>query len=353
MKLRLFSAIFFTLALASTQAATFTVSTIADTGPGSLRQAILDANTTVGDDTIVFTTNGTITLASPLPTVTDNTTMTGPGTNLATISGNNSVRIFSLNAGTTNTLAGLTIANGLATGYANGAGVANAGELTILNCVLINNTNLGGWGGAIFNSGDLAITNSVISGNFAAGEKGFDSPNLSGASGGGGGAGMGGGLFSTHGTVTITSCSFIGNGATGGNGGTLSYGPCTNCDGRGGGINGAGKGADYSPAPTGGFGGGGGSGGIGSAGGQGGFGGGGGGGGGGVGGSAGGLGGSGGFLAGGGTTGGFYGSAGGGGAGLGAGIFLDTGTAAIVDCLFPGNQAIGGQIGAGSGWSCV
>src|SRR2546426_3705248 len=135
MKFRAFTAAVVALTLISTQAATFTVTTTADSGPGSLHQAILDANATNGEDTITFTVNGTITLASALPPITDNTTISGPGTNLLTISGNNSVKVFTLNAGTTNTISGLSIANGRATNYANGAGMASAGKLTISNCV--------------------------------------------------------------------------------------------------------------------------------------------------------------------------------------------------------------------------
>lgn len=82
------------LALATTQAATFTVAVTDDSGPGSLRQAILDANVTPGDDTIVFTTKGTIVLSSPLPSISDNTTVTGPGANQLTVSGNNAAQIF-------------------------------------------------------------------------------------------------------------------------------------------------------------------------------------------------------------------------------------------------------------------
>jgi hypothetical protein len=56
------------------QAATLTVSTTNDSGAGSLRQAITNANMTFGLDTIVFSIPGggvkTITPASPLPTVT-------------------------------------------------------------------------------------------------------------------------------------------------------------------------------------------------------------------------------------------------------------------------------------------
>ena len=62
-------------------AATFTVTNTNDSGPGSLRQAILDANGAVGADTIAFNIVGsgvqTIAPASALPQVTDGITIDG------------------------------------------------------------------------------------------------------------------------------------------------------------------------------------------------------------------------------------------------------------------------------------
>ncbi len=57
--------------------ATFTVDTTADSGPGSLRQAILDANATPGTDTITFTDTMTIAPASSLPIITEAVTIDG------------------------------------------------------------------------------------------------------------------------------------------------------------------------------------------------------------------------------------------------------------------------------------
>src|SRR5688572_26230801 len=59
--------------------ATFVVATTADAGPGSLRQAIIDANASSGADEIHFDIPGAagaaaarrITLASPLPAVSE------------------------------------------------------------------------------------------------------------------------------------------------------------------------------------------------------------------------------------------------------------------------------------------
>jgi uncharacterized protein (TIGR03437 family) len=60
---------------------TFTASSTNDSGPGSFRQAILDANANAGADMIVFNLPGsgphTITPASPLPVVTDPVTIDG------------------------------------------------------------------------------------------------------------------------------------------------------------------------------------------------------------------------------------------------------------------------------------
>src|SRR3954462_6455201 len=60
---------------------TFTVTTTADSGAGSLRSAILSANANSGADTIAFNIPGaapySIALASSLPTLTDSVTIDG------------------------------------------------------------------------------------------------------------------------------------------------------------------------------------------------------------------------------------------------------------------------------------
>lgn len=131
-------------AFASIHAGNFLVTNIADSGAGSLRQAILDATTANTNGTINFAVTGTIMLGSTLPaiTITNSLTINGPGTNLLTVSGNNSVQVLIVSANAKVTISGLTIANGRATGYANGAGVCNAGNLTIQSCALLNNMNL-------------------------------------------------------------------------------------------------------------------------------------------------------------------------------------------------------------------
>ena len=62
-------------------AITYTVTSTADSGAGTLRQAILDANANPGADTIAFNIVGTgphtIAPATPLPAVTEAVTIDG------------------------------------------------------------------------------------------------------------------------------------------------------------------------------------------------------------------------------------------------------------------------------------
>src|SRR5689334_22587090 len=71
----------------SADAATFTVTNLNDSGAGSLRQAILDANANPGADQVTFQSSlsGQITLTSELP-VTDAVDVAGPGAKQLTIS---------------------------------------------------------------------------------------------------------------------------------------------------------------------------------------------------------------------------------------------------------------------------
>src|SRR5262245_2047543 len=59
------------------RAAGFVVTTLADSGDSSLRQAIEMANTTSDADTITFGVSGTIVLISELPAIADELTIDG------------------------------------------------------------------------------------------------------------------------------------------------------------------------------------------------------------------------------------------------------------------------------------
>lgn len=82
-------------------AATFTVTTTADDGPGSFRQALLDANTNLETDLIQFNLPGTgvqtILPLTPYPTITGTVTIDGysqPGAHANTLAGSDNAKLL-------------------------------------------------------------------------------------------------------------------------------------------------------------------------------------------------------------------------------------------------------------------
>ncbi len=138
-------------------------------GPGnlSLREALTATNANPGTDTITFRNtlnNKTIVLRGGELVVAGDTTITGPGASLLTISGNAISRIFFVTA--TATISGLTITGGNGAGMESGVGggIYNSGTLTLTNLVIAQNA--GYIGGGIWHSGEyLSLTGTVISGN--------------------------------------------------------------------------------------------------------------------------------------------------------------------------------------------
>ena len=101
-----------------------------DSGLGSLRQALLDANQNPGADTIRFARNvrGTLELSSQL-VITDDVDIRGPGSNQLTISGGNTSRVIAV-------LPTELAANPLVTPTA--AQVASSPEATIRKLAIAN-----------------------------------------------------------------------------------------------------------------------------------------------------------------------------------------------------------------------
>src|SRR5215470_11221061 len=99
----------------------FHVTTLADGGAGSLRDAVARANAQAGADVIVFQEGltGTIALTGGQLDLTDDLTINGPGADKLTVSGGNASRVFPVEAGETVSLSGLTIIGGKA-GSGNG-----------------------------------------------------------------------------------------------------------------------------------------------------------------------------------------------------------------------------------------
>lgn len=378
------------LVFATAAQAQFVVSNNNDSGAGSLRQAILDANTAGAPNgapngttsTITFNPGvGTIALTTgALPLIYSNVSITG--TTGAAIDGGNTFRgLFVSGLATsgngappaiTVNISNLTIQNVVAQGGAGGGNseVAGGGGLgaggglfvnrnanvTISNVSFAHAAAVGGAGGTSVNSGS-----GLGGGGGLGGAGGSPTNNLGSGSGGGGGlvfagggstgvpgqsagGGGGGGITSAGAPGTLTG----GANGNGGNGGAGVSGGNIGGGGGGGasaGTNGAAGGAGASPGSgpnggQGGFGGGGGGSTVATTGSNGGFGGGGGGGGG-VGPS---TGGNGGF--GGGGGGGGFGGAGGFGGGGGGGA---NGAGSKGAGGFGGGSGGGGGGGAGGG----
>src|SRR5262245_57107027 len=120
---------------------TLTVVNNLDSGVGSLRRAISDAN---NGDTIGFApslSGQTITLTGGDLVINSSLTSEGPGPNQLAISGNGKRRVFSILRGLTVTIAGLTIMDGFnSQSWKGGGGILNnRSTLTLLNDVLLNN----------------------------------------------------------------------------------------------------------------------------------------------------------------------------------------------------------------------
>ena len=198
--------------------AAFIVNTINDSGTGSLRDAIVQANANGSADTItfdsgVFSTPKSINLTSALPTITGAVAIAGPGQSLLTIDaggGTNNVvgdgdgfRIFNIDDGITNNQINVAISGMTLTGgdtAESGGAIRNLENLTLNDSTVSGNAASDGssFGGGIYNYvGTLDITNSTISGNTA---------------------GFGGGGIISFGSLTVSSSTISGNTATSGGG---------------------------------------------------------------------------------------------------------------------------------------
>ena len=256
-------------------AATFTVTSLGDSGAGTLRDAIDSANSAAGDDIINFQTGltGTITLASDLPKLYEAVAIEGPGATVVTVDGGgtssgggNSIFNFYQIASGTNSVSGLTLTHGTADNddgsggaitvidgssdvnltdlvitenYAenDGGGVElenAAGNVTITNTVISNNNADSGGGGLYADSGGegtltVTINNSTISGNTAGSSGGglyandidlvINDSTISGNDS----YSSGGGLYLDDTTATVTNSTISGNTAAGGGGGVALY----------------------------------------------------------------------------------------------------------------------------------
>ncbi len=172
-----------------------TVSSLADSGPGTLRAAVLagDAGSPSDKFTIGFGVSGTIDLQSPLPDLNNSIAVQGPGAGSLTVQRDAAFvftsAIVTVDAAQTASLSGLTIANGDA------GGILNFGTLTVSNSIASGNSAnpaYGGEGGGALNFGTLTVSGSALTNNSAS---------------------FGGGIYNFEGTLTVSGSTLSGNSA--------------------------------------------------------------------------------------------------------------------------------------------
>lgn len=245
-------------------AATFIVDTCNDSGPGSLRQAIEDANAASGADVITITAScpdsGPVAVGTTM-SVSDDVNIVGPGAETFVLDGGDDETVLAIDIGDGGvfTLSGVTIQHGSTAG--NGGGLTQIGSndvditidgvrfldnaadnhggavqvatgttgvVTIRNSVFSGNSSRGNGGALeVRDSGDVTITNSTFEDNTAASAGGaidiYAQPNdvaiynstVTGNTAGGHGGGIalpGAYETVTLAFVTVTDNSSVGNG---------------------------------------------------------------------------------------------------------------------------------------------
>jgi hypothetical protein len=221
---------------------TYTVSNVSDGVvanpgdlPGSLRQAVYDANHHAGADSIVFNSSlSIIYLTAGELYVTDSVTITGQGPG-NTVDGSGTYRVFEIHrsggSAISVTITNLTIENGFFDG--SGGGIFdNSENLTLSNCTLGFNSATSN-GGAIYvtdapslTMSSCTITNNSASNGYGAGlymddpDDADGSASISlctfGTSGNGNSASVGGAiyLYNLDATITIDTSTIAYNTAT-------------------------------------------------------------------------------------------------------------------------------------------
>ncbi len=154
-------------------AATFTVTNLDDSGPGSLRDALTLANANPDVDQIDFEAGltGTIVLSGGQLTISTPLSIVGPGADVITVSGNDVSRVLYRTSDygvSVVTVSGLTLADGAAD---RGAGLLAFGATALSEVVITANDATERGGGIFFDSPGLnsmiTIASSVISDNSA------------------------------------------------------------------------------------------------------------------------------------------------------------------------------------------
>ncbi len=186
----------------------YTVLNANDSGAGSLREAIVNANANIGQEIVAFdaaffATPRTIALTTAELSITDSVTISGTATNQLSVinarANSTTSRIFDINGPgiITVSIVNMTISGGNAA--SSGGAVAIADEIvTFNNCIITGNQTTGTGGGAIAvtaSGGNLTVANCVLVGNTAASST-IDGGAIHGLAGS---------------TITVQNCTVSGN----------------------------------------------------------------------------------------------------------------------------------------------
>ncbi len=231
-----------------------------------------------GGGSVTLAFDGTLMLSSS-KAISADTVIDGSG-HAVTISGANTVGLFTVDTQARLELVSVTLANGY---RSSGGAISNTGAVVASGCLFVSNNAVGpvgnngqpggdgeneggdgtngqggeaGRGGAIYSTGSLTFNGCAFSGNSAMGGNGGNGGNggygrVEGGSGGDGGSGAvgQGGAVYTSGAMAMTNCLVENNVARGGNGGegggrgTMEGGVLSGEEGNGGqGVQGGGGG---------------------------------------------------------------------------------------------------------------
>jgi len=190
-------------------ATSYSVTNTADSGGGSLRAAVVEANGHAGEDEVQIEISGTITLASELPHIQEDLSILGPGPDNLTVRRAALAapfRILEFLPGADGSLTGLTVSGGIA---GRGGGISGeGGSLTLTRVAVVGNEATEAFvgsavpdGGGIYSLGPLTLSESTVSGNRAIATEGLLETKA-----------RGGGIFA-GGALTIDRSTISGNSA--------------------------------------------------------------------------------------------------------------------------------------------
>ncbi|MEO0508581.1 MAG: right-handed parallel beta-helix repeat-containing protein [Verrucomicrobiota bacterium] len=140
------------------------VTNLLDSGAGSLRDAITQAESSAGADQINFQISGTVNFSSVLPTITSDISINSNGFGVTFDGASAGGRGFFVESGGSLSLSNFTVQNFFEGSSSGGAIRTQSGNLNIFGSSFIDNT--GFTGGAFFSSGgSVLIQDSTFSGN--------------------------------------------------------------------------------------------------------------------------------------------------------------------------------------------